>query len=109
MARRRKPEAAPLDDEPPDWFWEFDGRLWGWHSKNLRSCKGQIEGHHDAQMEWHKACRQWLNERGLVAWHCGGVSWQEFKRIEREEPHRVLRRPERRGAAVQPCSTDCTQ
>jgi hypothetical protein len=89
MARRRRPAPTELDDAVPEWFWEFDGTLWGWHAKNLRLCRGQIEGHHAARTRWHTARREWLEERGLVA--SDSVSWSEFKRIEREEPHRVLR------------------
>lgn len=92
MARRRRQEVQPdIDDAVPDWLWEFDGRQWGWHSKDVRSCQGRIEGHYRAKLKWREACREWLAERNLVtSEHC---TWREFKRIEREEPHRVLRRP----------------
>lgn len=91
MARRRR--QAPVEDAgTPEWLWEFDGRLWGWHAKDLRSCQGQIEGHNAARMRWRAARHEWLEERGLVTRDSG--TWSDFKRIEREEPHRVLRRPE---------------
>lgn len=93
MARRRRKEEA-ASDEVPDWFWEFDGRQWGWHSKDARSCGGRIEGRHAAMVKWRAACREWLEEHGLVT-RGHYTTWAEFKRIEREEPWRVLRRPER--------------
>lgn len=79
----------------PDWLWAFDGRQWGWHAKGLRSCGGQIEGRYDALQRWHEACRAWLEGQGLVAWEHNGGSLDDFQRIEREEPHRILRRPSR--------------
>jgi hypothetical protein len=35
----------------------------------------------------------WLKARGLVASDMSGLSWHEFKWIQREEQGRVLRRP----------------
>ncbi|MFJ3635227.1 hypothetical protein [Streptomyces sp. NPDC090112] len=42
--------------------------------------------------EWRTKRDAWLEERGLVVSDMRGLSWQEYKRIEREEPHRILRR-----------------
>ncbi|MCC0099444.1 hypothetical protein K7B10_32650 [Streptomyces flavotricini] len=43
--------------------------------------------------EWRVKRDDWLEERGMVVDGMRGLSHQEFKRIEREEPHRILRRP----------------
>lgn len=48
---------------------------------------------HAAEGRWHEACRQWLEERGLVTWPMRGITWLEYQRTAREEPHRVLHRP----------------
>ncbi|MFF4566187.1 hypothetical protein [Streptomyces sp. NPDC001435] len=96
MARRRRPAPPERDDEVPDWLWGFDGRDWGWHSKDPRSASRAglpIDGHYAAKMRWRDACREWLGERGLVTREHYG-NWQEFKRIQREEPHRILRQPD---------------
>lgn len=92
--RRRRPEPQEAGDEVPAWLWEFDGREWGWHSKDVRSCQGRVEGHHAARVKWGEACLAWLAERGLVTRDHYPCTWQEFKRIEREESHRVLHRPD---------------
>lgn len=89
MARRRRPEPERGSVDVPDWFWEgCDLRRW------LRERDGVLDGFHAAKQEWHARCRAWLEERDLVMWGHSSVSWGEFKRIEREEPHRVLRRPD---------------
>ncbi|MEU6312374.1 hypothetical protein [Streptomyces sp. NPDC047014] len=90
-ARMRVPES---EAGVPGWLWEFDGRQWGWHSKNPRSSGGRVDGHYDARVRWHAACSAWLDERGLVTWEHNAGSWEDFLRIEREEPHRILRRPQ---------------
>ena len=92
MARRRRPAAAPLDMEPPDWLWgEPMGRI---------VARAQARGEEDwiaavlrSRRELQAKRVAWLEERGLVMWEAGGMPWQEYKRIEREEPHRILRRP----------------
>jgi len=87
-----------VDMEAPDWLWEFDGRDWGWHSRHPRDAfrAGRLlDGHYAAKMKWTEACREWLEERGLVMWEHNGGAFSEYKRIEREEPHRILRRPSR--------------
>ncbi|WP_405524591.1 hypothetical protein OG426_16090 [Streptomyces canus] len=90
MARRRPPEAQPLDDEPPEWLWQFSMRRW------LAEHDGSLDGLREAKAEWHQRCREWLDERGLVEWSHSSVTWHEYKRIQREEPHRIPRRPEER-------------
>lgn len=93
MARRRRPEAPPLDMEPPEWLWgEPMGRI---------AMRAQREGQSDwitavirARKVWQAERDAWLAERGLVVSGMQGLAWREFQRIEREEPHRVLRRPD---------------
>ncbi|MFJ5306125.1 hypothetical protein [Streptomyces sp. NPDC088350] len=88
MARRRRPEPVPLDYEPPDWFWEGCSlRRW------LREHDGVLDGYHAAKQEWRERCREWLEVRGLVMYGMSGLTWEDYKRVEREEPHRILRRP----------------
>lgn len=97
MARRRRQEPQRGPDDAPDWLWEFDGREWGWHSKDPRAAARaglSFDGHHAAKVKWGEACMAWLGERGLVTRDHYPCTWQEFKRIEREEPQRVLRRPD---------------
>ncbi|KOG58426.1 hypothetical protein ADK77_44140 [Streptomyces antibioticus] len=84
MARRRRPEAEPLDYEPPAWLWRFRRSDWD----RPRTVEEIVA----ARLKWRGAREEWLRERGLVLWGVPGVSWDEFKRIKREEPHRVLRR-----------------
>lgn len=91
MARRRRPEAPPVDTEPPEWIWQFPTRRW------VVEHGGSMDGLHEAKREWHERCREWLDERGLVMWDHSVMTWLEFKRIRREEPHRILRRPEGEG------------
>lgn len=91
MARRRRPEpgAAQPDDGVPDWLWGGCSlRRW------LREHGGQLDGFHASRVEWEHRRRRWLLERGLVVRDMAGLTWEGFKRIEREEPHRILRRPE---------------
>lgn len=87
-ARAGLNRSVPGDDEPPEWLWGFSLRRW------LRGHDGVLDGYHDARMVWQQQCREWLDARGLVEWGHAGMSWEEYKRIEREEPHRILRRPE---------------
>ncbi|MEV6835532.1 hypothetical protein AB0N17_13610 [Streptomyces sp. NPDC051133] len=84
---RMQPAAEPVGDVP-DWVWgdEFRARRW------VRDHGGSVEGRYEAYQEWRERCRRWLNERGLVI-DGVNVQYHEFKRIEREEPHRILRRP----------------
>jgi hypothetical protein len=42
---------------------------------------------------WQVKRDAWLEERGLIVYGMRGLSSREFKRIEREEPHRIVRRP----------------
>ncbi|MFD5673676.1 hypothetical protein [Streptomyces sp. NPDC127040] len=42
---------------------------------------------------WQEKRDAWLEERGLVVWGMVGLSYQEYKQIERDEPHRIVRRP----------------
>jgi hypothetical protein len=84
MARRRRPEAEPLDHEPPASLWQFRRADWDGPQR--------IEDIAAARLKWRKAREEWLRERGLVLWGMSGLSWTEFKRIGREEPHRILRR-----------------
>ncbi|MFJ6846416.1 hypothetical protein ACIQRE_27555 [Streptomyces griseoluteus] len=46
-----------------------------------------------ARRRWRERRDGWLEEHGLVMWGMRGLSAQEFKRIEQQEPHRILRRP----------------
>lgn len=90
MARRRRPEpvAAQPDDGVPEWVWNgCTLRRW------LREHDGRLDGFHAARVEWDRRRREWLLERGLVVPGMPGMTHEEYKRIEREEPHRVLRRP----------------
>ncbi|MFE2967856.1 hypothetical protein ACFXKC_30105 [Streptomyces sp. NPDC059340] len=84
---------AEADDGVPEWVWgrEYTARQW------VRDHDGRIEGRYEAAMGYRARCREWLDERGLVMQGMN-VSYEEYKRIEREEPHRVLRQPQGEGA-----------
>lgn len=88
MARRRRPAPPPTVMEPPGWLWAFPARRW------VAEHDGRADGRYEAAMQWHERCRKWLDERGLVMWGHSSVTWHEFQRIRREEPHRILRHPE---------------
>lgn len=91
MARRRRPEAPPLDDTVPDWFrGEPMGRIARRAMQEGKDWTHEVIAQRQALRERREA---WLKERGLVMEGMRGLSYQEFKRIEREEPHRVFRPP----------------
>lgn len=96
MARRRRLEAEPLDHEPPAWLWQFGRSDPQWRREGDGGpdgdwCRAEVR----ARRRWREARDAWLAERGLVVADMHGLSWEEFKRIRREEPHRVLYRPGR--------------
>jgi hypothetical protein len=89
--RRREPEAEQPGGDIPDWFWDRpDARQW------LRE-HGTSDGLHAARTEWARRRQDWARQHGLIV--VGLVSYQEYKRIEREEPHRIPRRRVGDGAA----------
>ncbi|MFI8279755.1 hypothetical protein ACIGBH_33625 [Streptomyces sp. NPDC085929] len=91
MARRRRPEAPPLDDTVPDWLWgEPMGRIAA--TAKRRGEEDWIAAVIRTRREWRERRDAWLKERGMVVSGMRGLSYQEFKRIEREEPHRVVPR-----------------
>lgn len=77
-----------MEMEPPEWIWSFPTRRW------VAGSGGQTEGLYETVMQWHQRCREWLEERDLVEWTHSSVTWAEYKRVQREEPHRILRRPD---------------
>ena len=77
-----------MEMEPPEWLWQFPTRRW------VAEHGGTTDGLYAAKLEWSQRCREWLDERGLVDWSHSSVTWPEYKRIRREEPHRILRRPD---------------
>jgi hypothetical protein len=84
--------AAPVDGVP-DWVWSF--RLNRWAS--ARRAAGEpvdLTRFVRERDRWRKERDAWLAERGLVMEDMRGMPSGEFKRIEREEPHRILRRPD---------------
>jgi hypothetical protein len=85
--------------EPPAWLWQFPRRDPQWRREGdgrngdgLEDswCTAEVR----ARRRWTEARDAWLAERGLVMWGMRGLPWAELKRIRREEPHRILRRPE---------------
>lgn len=96
MVSERRAARAGLGRPPvqadgiPEWVWGDQVRPRQW----ARDHGGLKEGRYDAVMEWRERCRQWLDERGLVM-DGVNVAYEECRRIKREEPHRVLRRPVR--------------
>lgn len=93
-ARRaaRMSQPASSSDEPPEWLWRFSPSAW----VNEQADSGEdatIAAMVAARRRWREARDAWLEERGLVMWGMGGLPWHEFKRIEQQEPHRILRRP----------------
>ncbi|MZE56158.1 hypothetical protein GTY86_33790 [Streptomyces sp. SID5770] len=92
MARRRKPATAPLDMEPPEWLWgEPLGRI---ALRAQRTGENGMAAIIRARKEWRAERDKWLSERGLVVWGMEGLSYSEFQRIQKQEPHRILRRPD---------------
>lgn len=94
MARRRRAEAPALEAAPPDWLWGF---TMGQFARQARQGgrENWLQDFIDARAEWRRARDAWLVERGLVMSGMAGMTYQEYRRIEREDPHRVLRRPGR--------------
>lgn len=101
MASARRAARAGLNrpqdegDGPPEWLWGRDVTARQW----ARDHGGFFEGRYEAVKEWRRERDAWLLAHGLVVQGMSGVSYEEFKRIEREEPHRVLRQPPRNGQA----------
>ncbi|MDH2407185.1 hypothetical protein ACG5V6_14955 [Streptomyces chitinivorans] len=95
MARRRRPEVPPLDDTVPAWLWQFRFADWGLPGVPSAEEPAAVAAIVAARRKWQRARHEWLTSRGLVVWSMSGLSWGEFRRIEREEPHRVLRPPPR--------------
>lgn len=78
--------------EPPAWIWgESMGRIVA--AAKRRGEEDWIAAVLRTRKEWREARDAWLNERGLVVQDMAGLSYREYQRIEREQPHRVLRRP----------------
>lgn len=82
MARRRRPAVEPLDFEPPEWLLRPPPRP---------ELPFDATGYLRARREWRAARDVWLRERGLVVWSMAGLSWADYRRIEREESHRIVR------------------
>ena len=81
------------DCEAPAWLWQFRGEDWGVSWPPSDAVPGELLNVVRARRQWREAREEWLAERGLVMWGMRGLSRQEFERIERQEPDRVLRRP----------------
>ena len=97
MARRKRPAAAPLEEEPPDWLWQFRWADWGLPVPSAET-PVSLPDAVKARQKWRAARDEWLKQRGLVVLgSTRGLSHGEFRRLEREEPHRVLRRPATEG------------
>jgi hypothetical protein len=94
MARRRRlePVTAQPDDDVPDWLWGFPMNRWAAERKAAGEPVdlGVFCRERDA---WREQRDAWLRERGLVLYGMRGLTSEEFSRIKREEPHRVLLRP----------------
>lgn len=82
---RMQPAAEPVEGIP-EWVWgrEFRTRRW------LLDHGGSAEGRYEAVKEWEVKRDAWLRERGLVMYGMAGLGYEEFRRICREEPHRVI-------------------
>ncbi|MGW5272751.1 hypothetical protein ACWEQP_09230 [Streptomyces sp. NPDC004044] len=99
MASPRRAARAGLnrpptpDSGPPEWLWGFQSNHWFMRPKDGDEHKS-LQAFIGARREWRESCREWLDERGLVLWGISSISWHDYQRIEREEPHRILRRPE---------------
>lgn len=100
MSQRRAARAGvgrpPAAEQPPGWLWKFSPYEW----VDERACTGEEEtvaALVAARRRWRKARDGWLEERGLVVWGMRGVTHDEYRRIEREAPHRILRRPDSRA------------
>lgn len=95
VSARRAARMAPAvrsDDEPPEWLWRFSAASFFARPADEPS---SLESFVAARRRWREARDEWLLDRGLVMWGMTGMTFQEYNRIEREEPHRVLRRPDR--------------
>jgi hypothetical protein len=79
--------------EPPDWIWSFQTNRWFMRPKEDGEHQS-VQAFVEARRRWHEQRDAWLEERGLVLYGMRGLSWEEFKRIRKEEPHRILRRPD---------------
>ncbi|MCW2902562.1 MAG: hypothetical protein JWO67_4827 [Streptosporangiaceae bacterium] len=93
MARRRRPERQTLTDEVPEWFWQFKWQDWGLP----RKASGEpvdLAAVAAAREVWRAAGTEWLDERGLVSWTHSRITWGKYQRLCREQPSRVLQRPQ---------------
>ncbi|MFG2130493.1 hypothetical protein ACGFNV_22125 [Streptomyces sp. NPDC048751] len=97
VSQRRAARAGmgrpPVEESPPEWLWRFSPQAW----VDERACTGEdatVAALVAARRRWRGQRDAWLEERGLVVWGMRGLSHDEFKRIEQQEPHRVLRRPD---------------
>ncbi|MER5468034.1 hypothetical protein [Streptomyces sp. NPDC002685] len=93
--RRRRQEKPPVDSEPPEWIWQYrrsdpQWRREGDAGPDNNWCTAEVK----ARQRWREARDAWLEERALVMSDMRGLRWDEFKRIRREEPHRILRHPD---------------
>lgn len=99
MASARRAARAGLNrpqgeaEGPPEWLWQFSYARW-FRERSEAGEVATIEEAVKARRRWREARDAWLQRRGLVMPDMRGLSWHEFKQIEREEPHRILRRPD---------------
>lgn len=82
-----------MEMEPPEWIWQFPRHDPQWRREGGPDsdwCTSEAAARH----RWRVARDDWLEERGLVLSDMRGLPWPEYKRVQREEPHRILRRPD---------------
>jgi len=94
VARRRRPAAPEVDLAPPDWIWQYRRHDPQWRRDDGGPDNNWCTAEVAARRRWHDARDAWLEERNLVVWSMRGLSWHEFKRIQQQEPHRILRHPD---------------
>lgn len=104
MVSARRAARAGLDrpqvadhEELPEWFMRF--RPEDWPLSGLTGAEPAdpadraVYDYARSRRLWKMAKFEWIAEQGLVAWGMPGLTHEEFKRIEREEPHRVFHWP----------------
>ncbi|MDW8804610.1 hypothetical protein PV439_11785 [Streptomyces scabiei] len=104
MASARRAARAGLsqshraDAESPGWLWHYDEQAWRtddpvpaeWDDNEWDR---HVWGLFQPWRRWREGRDAWLRDHGLVVWPMDGLTRAEYGRIEKKEPHRVLRRP----------------
>jgi hypothetical protein len=102
---RRRTQIQPQADrpEPPVWIWQFRPADWPLKDGPVDTGIGggtevEIGRYCEARRLWRAACAKWLTTNEMVMLGRGlKLPYPEYKRLCKEEPHRILRGTDRPG------------